>query len=155
MNRRGLLSTTILLLAASVTPGCAQEVQATPMQVRRDAGCGCCEVWTQQMGASGRFRTTLVNEADMGALKRHLGVPDDLASCHTAEVEGFVIEGHVPVREIIRLIEDRPAGVRGLAVAGMPAGSPGMEMPDGRRDAFDVVAFGAERSVFASYPASA
>jgi len=91
----------------------------------------------------------------MGALKRRLGVPDDLASCHTAEVEGFVIEGHVPLREIVRLIEERPADVRGLAVAGMPAGSPGMEMPDGRRDAFDVVAFGAVRSVFASYPASA
>lgn len=155
MNRRKLLSTAVLLLAASATSGCAQDAQASEMQVRRDAGCGCCEVWTQQMGASGRFHTTLVNEADMSALKRRLGVPDDLASCHTAEVEGFVIEGHVPLREIVRLIEERPAGVQGLAVAAMPAGSPGMEMPDGRRDAFDVVAFGAERSVFASYPASA
>lgn len=155
MNRRRLLSTTVLLLASAVAPGCVQGAQAIELQVRRDAGCGCCEVWTQQMAATGRFRTTLVNDADMGALKRRLGVPDDLASCHTAETEGFVIEGHVPAREIIRLLNERPAGVRGLAVAGMPAGSPGMEMPDGRRDAFDVVAFGDERSVFASYPASA
>lgn len=155
MNRRRLLSTTVLLIAGAVTSGCAQEAQALEMQVRRDAGCGCCEVWTQQMSARGRFRTALVNDADMSALKRRLGVPEDLASCHTAVVEGFVIEGHVPEREIVRLLEERPAGVRGLAVAGMPAGSPGMEMPDGRRDAFDVVAFGDGRSVFASYPASA
>jgi hypothetical protein len=154
VNRRRLLSTAVLLLAASVIPGCAQQAPATVMQVRRDAGCGCCEVWTRQMEASGRFRTMLINEADMSAVKRRLGVPDGLTSCHTAEVDGFVIEGHVPVREIVRLLEARPVGVRGLAVAGMPAGSPGMEMPDGRRDAFDVVAFGAESSVFANYPAS-
>ncbi|MBY0563678.1 MAG: DUF411 domain-containing protein, partial [Hyphomonadaceae bacterium] len=80
------------------------------------------------MAATGQFRTSLMNEVDMVALKRRLGVPEDLASCHTASVDGFVIEGHVPAREISRLIEERPAGVRGLAVAGMPVGSPGMEM---------------------------
>lgn len=152
MNRRRLLYSSAVLLAASVAPGCAQTMRTTEMRVRRDAGCGCCEVWAEQMSATGRFNTTLVNEADMSALKRSLGVPDDLASCHTAEVEGFVIEGHVPARDIVRLLDERPAGVRGLAVAGMPAGSPGMEMQDGRRDAFDVVAFGDGRHVFASYP---
>lgn len=90
----------------------------------------------------------------MPSLKRRLGVPDDLASCHTAEVEGYVVEGHVPAEDIVRLIEQRPAGVRGLAVPGMPIGSPGMEQ-GGRRDAFEVIAFRANgsREVFARYEA--
>lgn len=105
------------------------------------------------MAANG-FQTTMINEADMPALKRRLRVPDDLASCHTAMVQRFVIEGHVPAADLRRLLEERPAGVIGLAVAGMPAGSPGMETPSGVRDAFDVIAFGSERRIFASYPAS-
>lgn len=94
------------------------------------------------------------DETNMPALKRRLGVSDDLASCHTAEVEGYVIEGHVPAEDIVRLIEQRPAGVKGLAVPGMPIGSPGMEQV-GRRDAFDVIAFRANgsRDVFSHYAA--
>jgi hypothetical protein len=125
------------------------------MHVSRDAGCGCCAAWAEIMRRSARFRVTLTNEADMGALKRRLGVPADLASCHTARVAGFAVEGHVPAADILRLVETNPRGVRGIAVPGMPLGSPGMEQAGLGRDAFDVIAFGADgaRSVFARYAA--
>jgi hypothetical protein len=93
----------------------------------------------------------------MAGLKRRLGVPADLAACHTATIEGYVIEGHAPAADILRLVEERPSGVLGLAVAGMPIGSPGMEQPSMGRDAFDVIAFHADggRTVFTNYPARA
>jgi hypothetical protein len=93
------------------------------------------------------------NEADMPGLKRRLGVPDDLVACHTAEVEGYVIEGHVPAAEVQRLLAERPSHIRGLAVPGMPLGSPGMEIPSGARHAHDVIAFHLDggRSIFARY----
>lgn len=153
MNRRILLLSGVALAVGSAVVACARGAEARQLEVRRDAGCGCCALWTEQMAANG-FQTIMINEADMPALKRRLQVPDDLASCHTATIDGFVIEGHVPAVDIRRLFEERPAGVIGLAVAGMPAGSPGMETPSGARDAFDVIAFGSERRVFASYPAS-
>lgn len=147
----------IALLAASASlPACAAQSSAPEMHVRRDPSCGCCQAWTEQMARSGQFRTTMTEQSDMNCVKRELGVPDDLVSCHTATVEGFVIEGHVPAADIMRLLAERPAGVRGLAVPGMPAGSPGMEMPDGRRDGFAVIAFrdSGTRHVFAQYAAT-
>jgi hypothetical protein len=83
-------------------------------------------------------------------------VGPDLASCHTAVVDGLVIEGHVPAEEIVRLLDTRPAGVRGLAVPGMPLGSPGMEQPDGVEEPYDIVAFktDGERYVFARRPSA-
>ena len=142
--------------AFAAVSGCAQAVRAYDMHVSRDAGCGCCHAWTQLISQSGRFRTELENVADMAALKHRLGVPADLASCHTAIVEGFVIEGHVPAEEIVRLIETRPAGVRGLAVPGMPLGSPGMETPDGAEEPYEIIAFTSDgrRSVFARRPSA-
>lgn len=139
--------------AASVFLGSiafAQDARVYDLRVSRDAGCGCCHAWAEVMRRSGRFRTTLTDEPDMPALKRRLGVPDDLASCHTGVVEGYAIEGHVPVEDALRLLRERPARVRGLAVPGMPRGSPGMETPDGARDPFVVYAFeaGGARRVF-------
>jgi hypothetical protein len=133
---------------------CAQEAHVYDMRVSRDAGCGCCHAWTELMAQSGRFRTQLENVADMAALKRRLSVPEDLASCHTALVDGFVIEGHVPAEEIVRLLRTRPAGVRGLAVPGMPLGSPGMETPDGVQEPYEIIAFASrgERYIFARRP---
>lgn len=87
----------------------------------------------------------------MTAIKDRHGVPRDLRSCHTMIVEGYVIEGHVPAADIARLLHEKPEGVAGLAVAGMPVGSPGMEMGD-HKQPYQVIAFGAnERSVFGSY----
>ncbi len=88
---------------------------------------------------------------DLASVKARYQVPSELYSCHTAIVDGYIIEGHVPAAEIQRLLEERPEGVIGLAVAGMPAGSPGMESPDGATQPYNVIAFGANGplSVFA------
>jgi hypothetical protein len=130
-----------------------QQAPVYDLRVGRDAGCGCCHAWAEAMRRSGRFRVTLTDEPDIAALKRRLGVPSDLTSCHTGVVDGYVIEGHVPVEDVLRLLRERPANVRGLAVAGMPRGSPGMETPDGARDRFAVFAFerNGARRVFANH----
>lgn len=124
------------------------------MAVRRDPGCRCCEVWTEQMRASGRFIVTTQDDPDLAAFKNARGVPADLASCHTAVVGDYVVEGHVPLADVVRLLEERPT-IAGIAVGGMPMGSPGMEQPGGGNEAYDVVAFttGGERSAFSHYPA--
>ncbi len=152
MHRRTLLMSAAGLVVATSSAS-ATEVYA--IDVRRDAGCGCCHTWTEVLARSGRLRPTLTNETDMSALKERLGVPRDLASCHTGIAGEYVVEGHVPAADIVRLLETRPAGVRGIAVPGMPIGSPGMEHPSGRRDAFDVVAFHRDgsRSIWARYAA--
>ena len=154
LNRRKLLQMAVAGIGVSGATACAASPRVYRLAVNRDAGCGCCEQWMALMQRSGRFEATMRDEPNMPALKRRLGIRDDLASCHTAEVEGFVIEGHVPAEDIVRLIEQRPAGVRGLAVPGMPIGSPGMEQ-GGRRDAFNVIAFRADgsREVFSRYGA--
>ena len=93
-----------------------------------------------------------VDTDDMSALKAAKGVPQDMWSCHTMEVEGYIIEGQVPAEAIARLLRERPEGVTGLAVPGMPLGSPGMEMGD-RVQPYEVIAFGPDgQKVFASYP---
>ena len=93
-----------------------------------------------------------VDTDDMSALKAARGVPQDLWSCHTMEVEGYIIEGHVPAEAIARLLRERPEGVTGLAVPGMPLGSPGMEMGD-RKDAYDVLLFDENGTeVFSHHP---
>jgi hypothetical protein len=142
-------------LATALAACAAPAASAHQMHVRRDAGCGCCHVWTEQLAAGGRFAPRLTDEMDMPALKQRLGVPGELASCHTATVGGYVIEGHVPGADILKLLEERPADIAGLAVPGMPLGSPGMEQPDGASEPFDVIAFGrnGERRVFARHGA--
>lgn len=113
------------------------------MTVHRDPSCGCCEAWAQIASKEG-FAVTLLDGPDMPAIKKQHGVPDELTSCHTAVVAGYTIEGHVPLDAVKRLLADRPAGLKGIAVPGMPRGSPGMEMPDGSKDPFEVIAFGAD-----------
>ena len=136
----------LALLAA-----CTTAVSAAPIVMYRDAGCGCCLKWADH-AEKGMDRTiTVKDEANMRARKTALGVPPMLVSCHTAVIDGYVIEGHVPAADIKRLLEARPAGVKGLAVAGMPIGSPGMEYQN-QTQAYQVIAFGTEAPrVFASY----
>lgn len=155
VSRRNILQATIgsLLLV-----GCSRQArveQPVAMAVHRDPSCGCCEQWAVLANQAG-FRATVSDEPDMPALKRRLGVPESLASCHTTVLDRYVIEGHVPLDAVRRLLRDRPSGIRGLAVPGMPAGSPGMEVPDGRREAFDVIAFDAagRASIFQREPGS-
>jgi len=113
---------------------------AAAMTVYRDPSCGCCEAWAEIARNAG-YEVTLVDHPDMPAIKRQYGVPDELLSCHTAVVGDHVIEGHVPLEDVKRLLAERPRDLRGIAVAGMPLGSPGMEVPDGTREPFQVMAF--------------
>jgi hypothetical protein len=114
---------------------------AVPLTVYKDPSCGCCTKWIEHLRASG-LRPTVHDRTDMDALKDGLGVPAALRSCHTAVAGKYVVEGHVPAADITRLIKTAPKGVIGIAVPGMPAGSPGMEM-GGRIDRYDVIAFSA------------
>lgn len=106
------------------------------IHVHKDANCGCCNGWIEHMRAAG-FTVVARDNDDMLAVKQRLGIPLAQASCHTAEVGGYVIEGHVPARDVLRLLHEQPAA-RGLVLPGMPVGSPGMESPDGRRQPFTV-----------------
>lgn len=150
----GIAAAGVAVVAGGLATACAAAVaKPVPMTVHKDPNCGCCTAWAERMRADGRFAPTLVDDGDMAAVKARLRVPPELASCHTTEVSGYVIEGHVPAGDVARLLAEKPAGVIGLAVPGMPAGSPGMEMPDGRRDPYEVFAFGADgrASVFARH----
>ena len=150
LSRRTLAGS--LALGAALT-ACA--AQAASLTMYRDANCGCCLAWAGHVERGGVHDVEAVNHADMAAVKAAHGVPADLLSCHTAVVDGYVIEGHVAVADIERLLAERPEGVAGLAVAGMPVGSPGMEHGD-HRQAYQVIAFGPDgRKVWSSYPGGA
>lgn len=115
--------------------------EALPLvTVTKDPSCGCCSGWAAHVEAAG-FPVRVIESDDVFSLKQRLGVPEDLASCHTAEVDGYVIEGHVPASALRRLLAERPVAT-GLAVPGMPAGSPGMEVPGVEPEPYDVVLFG-------------
>lgn len=100
---------------------------ASEVTVYKSATCGCCNAWVKHLEANG-FKVKGVNVTDLDAVKRRHGVTDDLAACHTAVVDGYVVEGHVPASDVKRLLKERPK-VKGIAVPGMPHGSPGMESP--------------------------
>jgi hypothetical protein len=104
--------------------------------VHKDPMCGCCSLWVDHLRTAG-FEVEVRNEANLNPLKQKLGIPPGKGSCHTAEVGGYVIEGHVPADDIRRLLAEKP-DARGLTVPGMPAGSPGMEMPNGHVQAYTV-----------------
>ena len=151
IDRRRMVA---ILGAAAIVPILPARASAADSFVMwRDAGCGCCLAWARRMEAAFGRRLAIVSAPDMAVIKRVRGVPEDLRSCHTALIHGYTIEGHVPPADIKRLIAAPTAGVKGLAVPGMPAGSPGMEHGD-HRDSYKVIAFGAaggQRSVFATY----
>lgn len=110
------------------------------MIVYRDPNCGCCGAWADQAEAAG-YPVRIEIRDDMNAIKISAGVRADLASCHTVMVGNYVLEGHVPFAHIQKLLAEQPKDIIGLAVPGMPRGSPGMEMPDGTVDVFDVIGF--------------
>ena len=147
------------LLFAALVSACSVAAQATEITMYRDPNCGCCLAWADHahdhfadLAGEENITVNTVDHPQMGALKAAHAVPADLAGCHTALVEGYVIEGHVPAREIEQLLRERPEGITGLAVPGMPLGSPGMEMGD-HRQPYQVIAFGPDtRQVWAQYP---
>lgn len=115
-----------------------QATAATRITVFKDPDCGCCKSWVDHLRKHG-FDVTVRDTTDMSGAKRTGRVPEPLRSCHTAFVNGYVVEGHVPAADIRRLLKEKPK-VAGIAVPGMPAGSPGMEIGN-RVDKYDVVAF--------------
>jgi hypothetical protein len=142
-----------LLAAFALGPlGASRGVAQPTMTVFKDPNCGCCGAWVAHVRAAG-FAADVRIEAQMARVKGRLGVPAELHSCHTALIEGYAVEGHVPAEAIARLLRERPR-LAGIAVPGMPVGSPGMEVPGQRPDPFKVVGFTAEggRAVFADYP---
>ena len=120
------------------------------LKVYKSPLCGCCGAWVDHMRNAG-FRAVVTDITDLRPIKNKFGVVPELRACHSAVIDGYVIEGHVPSREVMRLLKDRPKAI-GLAVPGMPIGSPGMEQGS-RRDPFQVILFSStRRSVFAAYP---
>jgi hypothetical protein len=134
--------------AARVSPVTAGEKKPV-ITVYKDAGCGCCKSWVAHLIKHG-YRVDAKDTPDMTEVKRALGVPDALSACHTAIVNGYLIEGHVPAADIARLLKEKPK-VAGLAVPGMPMGSPGMEGP--RAQHYQVLSFdkAGKTKIFASY----
>ena len=140
ISRRGLLSAAAALPMLIAISGRAQAGILPLVRVTKDPSCGCCDGWPEHIEAAG-FPVQVVESADMDTLKQRLGVPADLVSCHTAEVDGYVVEGHVPAAAIRRLLAERPKAT-GLAVPGMPAGSPGMDFPGVEPVAYEAFLFG-------------
>jgi hypothetical protein len=120
------------------------------LEVWKMRAWGCCEAWARHFEAAG-FRTKVHEVDDVGDVRAAAGVPADLGRCHTAKFEGYVVEGRVPAAAVRRLLAERPA-IRGLAVPGMPLGSPGMEIEGEPAEPYDVVAFAEDgsRSVYAA-----
>jgi hypothetical protein len=145
MQRRKLFATGglfALLAAVAAVWLPMQESQATlpEVLVYKSQYCGCCGGWIEHMEANG-FQVVAQNTEEMAAVKERFGVRSEHASCHTAVVDGYVVEGHVPADDVKRLLTERPQ-VAGIAAPGMPIGSPGMEQGDTKQP-YDVVSFGA------------
>lgn len=154
LTRRSLLTGAASLIALAPQVSLAQD--RPTIHVLKDQNCGCCEAWVRILRDDGMTVTT---ENSFGTLlirhKLDSGIPQEMISCHTGEIEGYFIEGHVPPADIRRLLSERPDAV-GLAVPGMPYGSPGMG-PEDRREAYDVflIRHDGSTEVFTSYAASA
>lgn len=139
MQRRLILSSAMALTTALSSPLLLAQARAQPLvRVWKDPNCGCCNDWITYLEANG-FRVESFDTGNSVARQR-LGMPHALASCHTAQVGGYVIEGHVPAADIQRLLREQPNAL-GLSVPGMPIGSPGMDGPEygDRRDPYDVL----------------
>ena len=150
-SRRALVALAALGAAAAAGGRLAAPALAGGgvMEVYKSPWCGCCGAWVEHMRAAGfDVRVTEVEELD--PVKARYGVAPDLQSCHTAVIDGYVVEGHVPAREVARLLQERPAAT-GLAVPGMPVGSPGMEQ-GARKDPYPVILFSPTKmSLWARY----
>lgn len=149
MDRRHFIRTASAIAAAGALPALA--VPAKPeVHVFKSPTCGCCGAWAEHLRSAG-FAVKVTEVSDAPAARKRLGMPDRYGSCHTATVDGYVLEGHVPATDIKRLLASRPKAL-GLAVPGMPPASPGMDIP-GNTDPYEVLLVGTDgrSSVFAAY----
>lgn len=135
LNRRLLLG--VGLLTGMGGTACAQTRPSRNLTVFKTPTCACCDGWISHMREAG-FTTTIRVLQNLEPIRSSRGMPDTLASCHTGLIDGYLVEGHVPAQDVIRLLTERPTAV-GLAVPAMPLGSPGMETPQGRRDPYDTL----------------
>lgn len=139
LPRRNFVRSIAAVAVAAGVPAALWAQSAGPMlEVWKDPNCGCCKDWVAHLQSHGF--AVQVNDSGNTAARARLGIPPQLGSCHTALVDGYAIEGHVPAREVRRLLKERPDAT-GLSVPGMPVGSPGMDTPayGGRTDPFDVL----------------
>ena len=140
---RKIIASTVagtLILAALFFPATgASAQQAKTLEVWKNPTCGCCGAWVAHMKAAG-FDVRVHNTEKLSEIKSANSVPQNLMSCHTAKIGGYVIEGHVPASAVKKLLLTKPK-IKGIATPGMPLGSPGMEVPSGEKDAYDVLAF--------------
>ena len=154
LSRRRILATGAGLFALSALPARARSIE-NQMLVMKDPNCGCCGAWIEIVEAAG-FKVTIELSAGTALMryKSQNGIPEAMASCHTARIGGYTLEGHVPVAGIRRLLEEQPDAI-GLAVPGMPYGSPGMG-PESEREAYDVLLIRKDGTseVFTHYPAA-
>ena len=139
-----------IVLTAGLVLGAVSRAQdaSTSITVYKSPTCGCCSKWIDHMRAQG-FAVKSLDVEDITSIKTAYGVPAESASCHTALVGSYVVEGHVPADSVKRLLREKPK-ISGIAVAGMPVGSPGMEIPSGQVEHYDVVSFvkGGKTAVF-------
>lgn len=139
--------TALQMLAVLPLFGCS----SAQAKVYHDPECGCCKKWMDLLAKDGRYSLQTISATDRSALHRQLGIPRELASCHTAIIDGYAFEGHVPLGDVARVLAERPSDILGLAVPEMPVGSPGMESPSGA-EPYSVIAFGRNGlKIYASY----
>jgi hypothetical protein len=150
MNRRNILFSLTSFATLLATPHIGWAA-LPPVQVYRNPGCGCCEAWAELMTAAG-FQVSIKDDPNLAARRVRLGIAENVAGCHTSVIEDLVFEGHIPPADIQRFLAERPAGAIGLAVPGMPVGSPGMG-PEGSGAPYDVLLLraNAEPTIYAQH----
>jgi hypothetical protein len=156
MNINAIAATLLLGLALSGCSPTTAEPSLPGVTVHKNESCGCCKLWVERLRGAG-FTVEVRDVDNLNEVKQRVGIPYGMGSCHTAEVDGYFVEGHVPVEDIKRLLRERP-NAKGLTVPGMPAGSPGMEVPSGHVEPYDVILVGRDgsTSVFSHHgPATA
>ena len=142
LKPRGLaLLTLVVAVTWAATVWTAAQTRAAKPQltVYKSSTCGCCSNWVEHMKANG-FEVKAIDVDDIDMVKREHGVPASATSCHTAVVNGYIVEGHVPADAVQKMLRDKPA-IAGIAVPGMPVGAPGMEVPGGQREPYTIVSF--------------
>jgi hypothetical protein len=138
LTRRETLFGSVALASLAVSRARAE---AAHIAVTIGTGCDCCEKWADHLRANG-YTVSVTETDDLDAVKSKLAIPDDLRTCHTGQMGGYLLEGHVPAVAIAYLLRENPAGMIGLAVPGMPVGAPGMEVNGAKQDEYSVILFG-------------
>jgi len=135
------IRTFVAVVAIGLFIGCSAETTATEAVVYKESTCPCCDGWVKHLKKEGFNVKTEIRDDDMDKIKAANGVTPKLASCHTAKIGGYVIEGHVPAADVKRLLKEKPADIVGLTAPGMPMKSPGMQAEELPPKGYDVIAF--------------